>query len=160
MFTKKGEYYCGRIPLSTMKRLSNFLANDNGFVQVSLFCGYDLTEFAFVKIEIETQVQFICQRCLQLFTMPIKSKSYLSPTRHDNEAKDLPDSYEPVMIQDNCIGVKDMVEDELILNIPSIPKHKQLDCKVLLEDENEKTADMHRKRPFAQLKKHFKGNDV
>lgn len=161
-FSKNGEHYRGRLTLSTMKRLSDFLANSNGFVQVSLFCGYDLRGLVFVKIKIETQVQFICQRCLQLFTMPMEIKSCLSPITHDNETKCLPDAYEPVMVQDDCIEVKNMVEDELIINLPSIPKHKQNDCKILFEDENEneKTIDRHRKKPFAQLKKHFKDKDV
>ncbi len=58
----------------------------------------------------------------------------LSPVISEERAKNLPDQYEPVFMQNESIALYDMIEDEILLALPMVPKHKQCELQKMTTD--------------------------
>jgi uncharacterized protein len=50
----------------------------------------------------------------------------------EDDAKALPSSYEPVLVQDGRLNIQDMIEEELIVNLPIVSMHDPKDCQIQL----------------------------
>jgi uncharacterized protein len=46
-----------------------------------------------------------------------------------DEANSLPERYEPAMAAEGNLALRDLIEDEIILNLPIIPRHEPDECK-------------------------------
>lgn len=100
---------------------------------VSLHFGQDEQGMTYLKGHIEANLGLQCQRCLEMFNYEIMSDFALGIVKSLAEEKALPDQYEPAMVQeDGQLALRDLIEDELILNLPIIPRHEPEVCKVKL----------------------------
>ncbi|MGB1090707.1 MAG: YceD family protein [Oceanobacter sp.] len=104
-----------------------------------------------------TRVSMICQRCLDVVEFPIESQVSLGLVFNDDQAKALPRRFEPVLMDEN--GILDLwsvIEDEVLLALPSFPTHPQSECQLSQPEPDETTDTVERPNPFdvlAQLKK-------
>jgi uncharacterized protein len=46
-----------------------------------------------------------------------------------DEARGLPEIYDPLLVEDRLIRSSDLIEDELILAVPAIPRHAEGMCR-------------------------------
>ncbi|MGZ5051891.1 MAG: YceD family protein [Methylobacter sp.] len=123
---KRGELK-GQIPVSSLDRLKDILSNDAGAVTVELYFG---REGRLAKIEgrIEAVLELECQNCLQALQWSVKSDVKLGIVTSIDQADRLPEDFEPLLIEEEGkVLLKDVVEDELLLALPTFPKH-QYDC--------------------------------
>ena len=74
-----------------------------------------------------------CQRCLQPFSLPIRAVLALVAVKGLDEAHLLPEQYDPLMAEDGFFRPLDMLEEELLLALPQIPKHADYQCRVPLQ---------------------------
>jgi uncharacterized protein len=113
----------GRIPLSSLDRLADMLANDTGSVVIEFFFG---REGRLAKIEgrIEAVLELKCQNCLQAVEWPVNSVIKLGIVTSIEQADRLPESYEPLLLEEEKVLLKNIVEDELLLILPAFPKHQ------------------------------------
>ena len=113
----------GRIPLSSLDRLADILANDTGSVAIDFFFG---REGRLAKIEgrIEAVLELKCQNCLQVVEWPVNSVIKLGIVTSIDQADRLPEDYEPLLVEEEKVLLKNIVEDELLLVLPTFPKHQ------------------------------------
>jgi uncharacterized protein len=113
----------GRIPLSNLDRLADILANDTGSVAIDFFFG---REGRLAKIEgrIEAVLELNCQNCLQAVEWPVNSVIKLGIVISIDQANRLPEDYEPLLVDEGKVLLKNIVEDELLLFLPTFPKHQ------------------------------------
>ncbi|MFZ2168728.1 MAG: YceD family protein [Methylococcaceae bacterium] len=113
----------GRIPLSSLDRLADILANDTGSVAIDFFFG---REGRLAKIEgrIEAVLELKCQNCLQAVEWPVDSVIKLGIVTSIDQANRLPEDYEPLLVEEGRVLLKDIVEDEILLILPTFPKHQ------------------------------------
>lgn len=117
----------GELALSSFDRMTDLLSNDAGNVLVKLFFGRE-GKLATIEGHVSTVLGLKCQRCLEPVEWPISSDIKLGIVSSLDQANNLPEGYEPLLlIDEDKIPLKNIVEDELLLNIPGIPKH-QNDC--------------------------------
>lgn len=64
-----------------------------------------------------------CQRCLDEVEIPVDLPIALALIRKDEDALDLPDALDPLLVTDDAVRPLDIVEDELLLAIPTFPNH-------------------------------------
>lgn len=64
-----------------------------------------------------------CQRCLDAFEVPVDAPIALALIRRDEDALELPEHLDPWMVVDERLDPMDVVEDELLLAVPAIPRH-------------------------------------
>ncbi|MGZ8927488.1 MAG: YceD family protein [Methylobacter sp.] len=122
---KRGELK-GQIPVSSLDRLADVLFNDTGVVTVDLFFGRE-GRLAKVEGQIEAVLELKCQSCLQAVQWPVKNTVKLGIVTSIDQADRLPEDYEPLLVDDEKILLKNIIEDELLLVLPAFPKH-QHDC--------------------------------
>lgn len=121
----------GILHVKDMQRLCMSLANDSGQVEVDMQFGIDQQGIRFLRGHIDTQLVLQCQRCMEPFAFGITEDFLSAVVKSEKQAKDLPEMYEPVFVDDeSMIVIQDVIEDELIIGLPIVPMHNLKDCKV------------------------------
>jgi uncharacterized protein len=144
----------GELPVSSLERVAGLLSNDAGNVSVKLFFGRE-GKLATIDGHISAVLALKCQRCLEPLEWPISSDIKLGIINTLERANNLPEGYEPLLlIEDGKIPLTSIVEDELLLILPSIPKHQD-DCAAPdVPNEPEpllKTVQATKENPFSIL---------
>lgn len=119
----KGASLQGTLNLQQLPRICDQLCESNGEVAVTLHFGKDHKNFYYIKGTITAELSLPCQRCLEPVIYKINSEFCLSPVKDDKAAAGLPSHYEPLILVDKTLIIADMIEDEIILNLPMVAKH-------------------------------------
>ena len=117
----------GRLPLTSMERLRGSLLDTEGEVRFSLEFDRDALKVPYVELRIDAGLPLECQRSLQRFVYPVQLVQRLGLIRAgtgSDEADEaaLPEGYEPLLVpEDGLLHPAELVEDELILALPTVP---------------------------------------
>ncbi len=125
----------GAVKLIDMQRLNATRPEPSADerVMVNLHFGQDEQGMTYLKGHIQGKLALQCQRCLELYNYEIMSDFALGIVKSLAEEKALPDQYEPAIVQeDGQLALRDLIEDEIILTLPIIPRHEPEVCKVKL----------------------------
>jgi len=115
----------GTLSLSIMSRLSAAIVDDQGDVEVTLQFDVDQTGTPYMVGNIKTALPLICERCMQTMQYDVDTDLSVGLIRHESQAEDLAEIYEPWLIEgDKPVALSSVVEDELLLAIPIVPKHE------------------------------------
>jgi uncharacterized protein len=90
----------------------------------------------------------------------IKSNSLLAIVESEKQMEYVPDDYEAVIMEEGLIKLYDVIEEEILLSIPIIPKGPLKDCQFskngayysASKNPEEQLNDIERPNPFAALK--------
>ena len=117
-----------------MGRLNPSLAEIEGEVDVHLIFGtIEKQRTPFVKGRLSAWVKLQCQRCLCPFDYEIISDWLWGVVASEAEEVSLPKRYDPIYVDENgMLLLQDMIEDELIVNLPIVAMHDPEDCKAKL----------------------------
>jgi uncharacterized protein len=80
-----------------------------------------------VSVEVTADVQVTCQRCLGTLEQTVASSALLAVVWTDEQASQLPPRYEP-LVAGAEIDFWEVVEDELLLALPSFSYHGDINC--------------------------------
>lgn len=142
--------YQGSAPLSVFARLRDSLADAQGQCRYRLEFGRNRFAQAVVQISADAELPLICQRSLQRFLLPVRIEQTLGLLRNESEEAALPPEVEPLLVPaEGELRMLDLVEDELILNLPVVavdPNGTPLE-----EATAEPVEDEPRSNPFAAL---------
>ncbi|MFO1371795.1 MAG: YceD family protein [Candidatus Competibacteraceae bacterium] len=143
----------GVLALAALPRLAVALSGANGMVKVTLAAGIDSQGGRFLKGELCTEIELICQRCLGPLRLPLKVTVSLGLVHNEREADRLAKDYEPLLAPDGGVAVADLVEDELLLALPQIPRHDDpRECEANgYTPPGESPADAEHRQSFAVL---------
>lgn len=144
----------GFIPLNCFDRLASLLPDDSGSIAVDLAFGRE-GKLAVIEGKIEAKLRLVCQNCLQDLVWPVDNGIKLAVVSSIDEADRLPGDYEPLLLEEEKILLKDIVEDELLLILPQYPKHPH-DCLGRSGDSDETRSELQnsqsdRENPFSIL---------
>ncbi|MDD5274358.1 MAG: metal-binding protein, partial [Methylovulum sp.] len=106
---KRGELK-GQIPVSSLVRLADILFSDTGAVTVELFFGRE-GRLAKVEGQLEAVLELECQNCLQAVQWPVKNVVKLGIVTSIDQADRLPEDYEPLLVDEGKILLKNIIED-------------------------------------------------
>jgi uncharacterized protein len=122
----------GSLPIKSMSRLVDSLMAPDGDAAVNLQFGVDRQGFRHIKGQVQATLTLQCQRCLQPFPYEIVSDFQYGLVDSEKESSLLPGYYDPVVVQEGTLHIPDMVEEELIVNLPIVSMHDPNDCEVKL----------------------------
>ncbi len=145
----------GTMALNNMKRLVPLLASVQGEAGFKVGFDYDRQRNAIIELAVKADLSLLCQRSLEPYTETVQRTSKLVVIRDFDEQDLLPDYYEPILLESQKLALLELVEDELLLALPQVPKNPAVDEIVLstdgkvrsLSDDNEESLQ----RPFAGL---------
>lgn len=141
----------GALLLADMPRLKHLLTNDAGEVSVNMDFSVDASHLICMHLIADAVLTLECQRCLESFTYPLAINILLSPVKTEAEAVKM-QRYEPLIMEEDTIVLQGIVEDEILLNLPIIPKHTQNQCPVVLSEPIVNEVES----PFKELLSTFK----
>ena len=90
-----------------------------------------------MKADVETTVTLQCQRCMESFNYEIINDFVLGLIHTEEEAAQLPEEYDPLIIEDGTLAIHDVIEDELMMSLPLVPMHDPKHCGVKLPFKTE-----------------------
>ncbi len=157
-----GAELVGEYPLAQMPRLASLLVKANEGVSVRLAFSIDLAGTHVLSGQLDTEVELVCQRCLEVFVYPLASTFKLVFVTNERRAAEIADDLEPFHVTAEPVSLQSLVEDELLLSVPQVPRHEFAVCpaqRVVQQSEN--AAEQHnddRQNPFAGLADLMKRN--
>lgn len=149
---EQGQQLLGEISLDNMLRLSSLIVSAPQAASVHMQGGIDTEGWHFLKGKINVRIQLQCQRCMQPYHEQLNAEFCLVPISHEHEAKRLPDHYEGLCVENHIIDMATLIEDELILALPFVPRHSINECPVQLLREHPHEVEK-KPNPFADLAK-------
>lgn len=143
----------GELPLEEMERLKELICQNSGKALIDLSFGRDLLGYLYIQGSINAAFKVICQRCNAPMQMNLDIAVKVSPVLSDEEAEKLPKGYDPLLLTGDTISLITMVEEEILLGIPIVPKHSLKECKVKSSELQEFEEEEEKPNPFRDLKK-------
>ena len=120
--------FTGQLSLRHMHRLQPSLLSDSGEVQLELQFDIDEIGTKYLQGHMAVELELECQRCLEAMTLSINKEMLIAFVRTHHKAEQLPEGYDPFVVEQTPIALIDVIEDELILSLPQVPMHKREDC--------------------------------
>ena len=154
-----GRSFSGQLHLRHMHRLQPSLLSDGGEVQLELQFDIDEIGTKYLRGHLKAELELECQRCLEAMTLSINKEMLIAFVRSNYEAEQLPEDYDPFVVDQTPIALIDVIEDELILSLTQVPMHERQDCPAseLLETDKpaiKATDELEQKEnPFEVLAK-------
>ncbi|HXS27927.1 MAG TPA: YceD family protein [Steroidobacteraceae bacterium] len=112
------------IPLAELPRLRAHLARAEGSV-----AGHVSFErergLPVADVAMACRAQLVCQRCLEPLELPIESAGRVALVADAAEADRAPAELETIHAPGHRIALRDLVEEELLLALPIVPRHTE-----------------------------------
>jgi uncharacterized protein len=125
----------GELTLSKLPRLVSLLHSDVGSVRASLRFRQRRDGWLTVALEYQASVQLVCQRCLELFRHEWTDSVDVALADAASVPEAVPNGHEPFELAEGRLLPAELIEDELIVSIPLVPKHARLeDCGSLAQN--------------------------
>ncbi len=124
----------GAVSSDQLSRLSKLLDRPDQTVKFDLTFGQDQQGRCIVKCHVLANLQVACQRCGQPLELAVDVQSTLCVVTSDDQAKSLPVGYDPLVTGGNEVLLLNIIEDELLLAIPMIPRHEEEKCPINLSN--------------------------
>ena len=118
-----GRSFRGKVPVAELTRLAPALFSSDGELDVQLDFGLDERRIRTVKGSIEGSLELVCQRCLGALRFPLDLRIRLGVVSGEDEIRRLPEGYEPLLVSGEPLSTFEVIEDEVLLAIPAIPRH-------------------------------------
>jgi len=155
-FCDRGEHLKGIIPLTGMGRLADSLCHQNGEVEIDLAFDIDSQGCKVLRGHLKTSLALECQRCMKAVATPIETIVSLAFVDSEATGKQLPGEYDPYILDEPTVVLRELVEDELILALPIVTFHPEEECTVAVLQPVEETdipqpAEEKRPNPFSGL---------
>ncbi len=141
----------GVTPGAEMARFKNDCADDSGEVSWSVEGGTHPQGHPQITLSVAGKVNLVCQRCLQPFPFEMQSSTVLvlgqSDAHADQIEEELDDESIDVIVGSRECDIRDLIEDEALLALPTVPKHDACPDSGLLD-----SLKADKPSPFAGLK--------
>lgn len=145
------------MPLDSMPRLEEEVGEQQGACEVRLDFGIDAQGRRFIDGWLKAGVDLACRRCLEPMPVTVESRFQLGIVTSDVVAAELPNAYEPVVVENEQLNLLAVLEDELILSLPQVVYHDEAECSVSRDQLTSGTAsegsDTPAASPFDVLRK-------
>jgi uncharacterized protein len=146
----------GTLGPSDLPRLREQLYQDGTAVGFQLRFHRDEDGRSVVTGRLQGALALRCQRCLQPLTVPVDHVISLAVVTGIDEGRRLPSRYEPLLLESRSVKPIDLLEDEMILLVPLVPRHEEGECRPpgpASEGSAGEGTELERaaRRPFAQL---------
>ena len=114
--------------------------------------GHDTQGTVTVELWVEAELPLICQRSLRPYLEPVKRHSLLAVVESLAEQDRLPEHYEPVQVDHGRMALLEVVEDELLLGVPQVPRDPAVaEVALSTDDSGADDSGEPTRRPFEGL---------
>jgi len=151
----------GALSLKELDRMPiELIHSKDALVSYEIMFRHSKTVLGEAIIRIESQLELICQRSLEVFEFPLQSSNTVGFISEFEDEEKLEAHVSASWVEDMQVDPKALLEDEILLLIPDVPVKPgaKLESQYLADQSNEPaTEETH--NPFAALKK-FKDKEL
>jgi len=157
-FAMEHRSLAGRIALSSFHRLEGLLLSQDSWLDCEIrgvdFAGQSGTEPA-LHLRVSGELKLRCQRCLGEVDLPLCVDKLLVilPPGEDWPEDELESDLFDAIPAEEALAVAALVEDEVLLALPIVPRHRDRDCKLPVEFDGDVAVKEVKASPFAVLSK-------
>ena len=130
----RGVSVSGAIKLLELHRFRELLVSEEGSIQAELSLSKDAENRSLVHIAVTADVEVTCQRCLLPMPVHLSTENTLAAVWTDEQAHHLPRYLDALFTTQEASNLWEIVEDELILELPPFNYHDTEECKKILAD--------------------------
>lgn len=116
-----------RLDLEKLPRLVESCVEIKGDICANVNFAQDANGLRIVKGTCEADLVLICQRCGEPYVEHVVSKFKFTPDYDKAKACNLEQKYDFIDLYEGMLNLYDLIEDGLILEIPTVPKHDEDD---------------------------------
>ncbi|MBK7249931.1 MAG: DUF177 domain-containing protein [Gammaproteobacteria bacterium] len=139
------------IPLVEFPRLAAQLARPEGTAQGRVRFSRVLG-LAVAELVVSGEAWLVCQRCLEPMRRLLAGESRLALVVDAAGADAVPEGLEAMIVEDERVSIHELVEEELLLDLPNVPLHEDpADCVGSAASVVVRVQDETRQTPFTQL---------
>ena len=148
----KSERFAGDLSSDQLPRLAVLLA-EPAVVQVSLRCR-PADPFGRLEGRVSASLQLRCSRCSGLFSEPLDVDTTLTLVETEEDEERLLADCEPVLILHDELPLYQLIEDELLLALPMMPRCAACEAEVehAAPQVLGEAVETEQRSPFAVLK--------
>lgn len=146
-FAREAGSLQGELPIASLTRVLDKLADSVGSLSYRVEGRVSSRNRAQLVLQLDGELSVCCQRCLEGIDYPLKVRSVLEFVDDENDLtqEEIEDDTKDFLPAQKELDVVALIEDELILDLPSAPRHES--C--ALPDTGQGTG---RISPFSVLK--------
>jgi uncharacterized protein len=113
----------GTIELAKLHRLKDLLNSCEGraTARMSLSLGHD--EILLLRLQCEADLELVCQRCLEPVVHEVREQVDFAVAENEAALAVLPQGLELLALEGDRLQPATLIEDELIVSLPLVPKH-------------------------------------
>jgi len=125
----RGVTLSGELDIGQLSRLRGLLHSDSGSVRATLGFRQRGDGWLASEVEYRADVELVCQRCLEPFRQELEESVNVVIADSDSLPTTAPTGFEPFELEDGRLQPVQLIEDEVIVAIPLVPKHARVeDC--------------------------------
>jgi uncharacterized protein len=119
----------GELDVRMLTRLTSMLHSDVGSVSATLLFRQRRDGWLAAVLDYRATVELVCQRCLEPFRHELAQSVNVVVAASNSLPAAVPEGFEPFELAGGRLLPAELVEDELIVAIPLVPKHARVeDC--------------------------------
>lgn len=128
-FCRRAEQQSGVFSAQDLPRLAVEAVEHAVMLEWSLQGGTNSYGHPQLEMQVMGRVALTCQRCMQSFDFPVNTSQVLVLAKNDAQADEmetlLDDESIDVVVGDKSTRIVDLIEDEVLLALPSSPRHEE-----------------------------------
>ncbi|HTV52514.1 MAG TPA: YceD family protein [Steroidobacteraceae bacterium] len=137
------------LPFSAFPRLAAQLASPAGQAQGRVCFDRD-AGVAVAEVQVSAQALLTCQRCLAAMPWSFSGSARVALVGDAAEAERVPAELETILAPEHRLSVRDLVEEQLLIELPLVARHEQAECPPPVSAQGaEESGERH--KPFAGL---------
>ena len=147
VFAREGRSLQGELPVAGLARVLDLLTDPAGKISYRLDGQLGSRNEAQLVLRIDGTLSLRCQRCLEGIDYPVKVRSLLELVKDEEELtqEEIEDDSRDFLVAQKELDVVELIEDEIILDLPPAPRHES--CAL-----PEGGQDVEKVSPFSVLK--------
>ena len=125
----RGVTLSGELDIDKLTRLKSLLHSDSGSVRATLRFRQRGDGWLQSELDYRAAVELVCQRCLEPFRQELAEQVNVVLADGDSLPATVPAGFEPFELEGGRLQPAQLIEDELLVAIPLVPKHARVeDC--------------------------------
>jgi uncharacterized protein len=113
----------GTIELKRFGRLLDLLNSGEGSAKARLTFGLGHDDMLLMELQCDAALELVCQRCLEPIVHRVNERVEFAVAETEDSLARLPQGAELIVLEGDRLQPATLIEDELIVSLPLVPKH-------------------------------------
>lgn len=146
-FAREARILEGELPVAGFERIQDGLTENVGVIRYRIEGGLGERNRPQLHLQLDGVLSLCCQRCLEGIEYPLQVSNVLEFVGNEDELtqEEIEDDSRDFLPAQSEVDVVALIEDEIILDLPSAPRHESCVLPASAQDNPEDS-------PFAVLK--------